>query len=104
MLFLGNAQEHQTSFLDPFLHGSVPDRHIFTAARSPRGKMDQQDLLAPEIRERDRLARLHVRQGELWVMLAHPGGIVLCQYWGGQRAAEERQQRRRGSCHVSILS
>ena len=52
VLLLGDAQEDQASLLHPLASRFVPDRHVLSAADSPRGELDQQHLLAAEIRQR----------------------------------------------------
>ena len=54
VLLLGDAQEHQASLLHPLASRFVPDRHVLAAADSPRGELDQQHLLAAEVRQGDR--------------------------------------------------
>ena len=65
MLLLRYAQQHQLALLDPVGGRLVPDRHVLAAARSPRGKVDQQHLVATELRQRYGLAVLDARQGEI---------------------------------------
>src|SRR5262249_17445601 len=49
MLLLDDAQEHELALFDPACGSFVPDRHVLTAARSPRGEMNEQHFLAAKV-------------------------------------------------------
>ncbi len=52
VLLLGDAQQYQAPLLHPLASRFVPDWHVLAAAHSPGGELDQQHLLAAEVRQR----------------------------------------------------
>ena len=82
MLLLGDAQEDQLAFLDVASHFFVPDRHLFAAAHSPGGEMNEQHFLPEEVRKRNLSAGPDVWQSEVRMALADLG----CVRFGQGRA------------------
>jgi hypothetical protein len=67
MMFLGDTQDCEAALFNPFFRGFMPNWHVFAAARSPRGKIDEKDFLSPELGKRDRLTGIDLRQYKIRV-------------------------------------
>jgi hypothetical protein len=52
MMFLGDTKDCEAALSNPFFRGFMPNWHVFAAARSPRGKIDEEELFPKKLRER----------------------------------------------------
>ena len=90
MLLLSDTQKDEFAVRNPLLRQFVPDRHVYSTARSPGSELDEQNLLSAKIGKGNGLAIIDVGKREIGMAITHAG--LISSGRGSQQANHHKKE------------
>jgi hypothetical protein len=91
MLFLGDTQDCEAALSDPFFRGFMPNWHVFAAARSPRSKIDEEELFPAKLRKRHGQSIIDPGQDKVRMKFSNTRGVG----WHSHKISRREKARKK---------